>query len=63
VRVPRRFLTPRVLRLAVERALGDVAMRERAREFAAWAHEHDAGVAAARLLEQLASSAETRRYS
>ena len=51
VRVPRRFLTPRVLRLAVERALGDAAIRARARELAAWAGGRDAGVVAARLLE------------
>ena len=51
VRVPRRFATPRVLRLAVERALGDPAIRDRARELAAWARGHDAGAAAARLLE------------
>ncbi len=57
VRVPRRFVTPRVLGLAVERALGDGAMRARARELAAWAHEHDAGAAAARLVEQLAEAA------
>jgi UDP:flavonoid glycosyltransferase YjiC (YdhE family) len=54
VRVPRRFVTPRVLRLAVERALGDGSMRARAREFAEWAREHDAGVTAARLVERLA---------
>jgi UDP:flavonoid glycosyltransferase YjiC (YdhE family) len=56
VRVPRRFVTPRVLRLAVERALGDGAMRARALELAAWAREHDAGAAAARLVEQLTGS-------
>jgi UDP:flavonoid glycosyltransferase YjiC (YdhE family) len=54
VRVPRRFVTPRVLRLAVERALGDRAIGERARELAEWAHGHDAGVTAARLVEGLA---------
>jgi UDP:flavonoid glycosyltransferase YjiC (YdhE family) len=54
VRVPRRFVTPRVLRLAVERALGEPTIRERARELAAWAGEHDAGKVAARLVEELA---------
>jgi UDP:flavonoid glycosyltransferase YjiC (YdhE family) len=63
VRVPRRFITPRVLRLSVERALGDVTMRERAREFAAWARQNDAGVAAARLVEKLASPAATASNS
>jgi UDP:flavonoid glycosyltransferase YjiC (YdhE family) len=51
VRVPRRFATPRVLRLAVERALGDPTIRDRARELAAWAGRHDAGAVAAGLLE------------
>ncbi len=56
VRVPRRFLTPRVLRLAVERALGKVVIRDRAHELALWAGEHDAGAAGARLVERLAES-------
>jgi UDP:flavonoid glycosyltransferase YjiC (YdhE family) len=55
VRVPRRFLTPGVLRLAVERALGDQAICERAWELARWADGHDSGVAAARLVEGLAT--------
>ncbi len=55
VRVPRRFVTPRVLALAVERALADGAIRERARELAAWAGGHDAGEAAAVLVEGLAA--------
>jgi UDP:flavonoid glycosyltransferase YjiC (YdhE family) len=55
VRVPRRFVTPRVLGLAVERALGEPAIRARAREFAAWAGGHDAGAAAAVLVEGLAT--------
>jgi UDP:flavonoid glycosyltransferase YjiC (YdhE family) len=55
VRVPRRFATPRVLRLAVERALADTAIRARAQELAGWARTHDAGDAAARLVEALAA--------
>ncbi|HZL48413.1 MAG TPA: nucleotide disphospho-sugar-binding domain-containing protein, partial [Solirubrobacteraceae bacterium] len=54
VRVPRRFVSPRPLRLAVERALGEPSIRGRARELAAWAGSHDAGVAAAVLVEDLA---------
>ena len=55
VRVPRRFVSPRILRLAVERALGEPAIRARARELADWAASHDAGSAAAGLVEQLAT--------
>ena len=55
VRVPRRFVRPRVLRLAVERALGDKSIRSRARELGAWSQTHDSGAAAAQLVEQLAS--------
>jgi UDP:flavonoid glycosyltransferase YjiC (YdhE family) len=53
VRVPRRFVSPRVLRLAVERALGEESIRSRARELSTWAQTHDSGAAAARLVEQL----------
>jgi UDP:flavonoid glycosyltransferase YjiC (YdhE family) len=56
VRVPRRFLTPRVLRLAVERALDQPAIRVRARELAAWTDTHDPGAHAATLVEQLAAA-------
>lgn len=55
VRVPRRFVGPRVLRLAVERALSDASIRARARELAGWAQAHDAGARAARLVEDLAA--------
>ena len=47
VRVPQRFISPRPLRLAVERALDEPSIRGRARELAAWAGSHDAGAAAA----------------
>jgi UDP:flavonoid glycosyltransferase YjiC (YdhE family) len=55
VRLPRRFLSPRRLRLAVELALGDPSIRGRAREMADWAETNDSGAAAARLVERLAS--------
>jgi UDP:flavonoid glycosyltransferase YjiC (YdhE family) len=53
VRVPRRFTSPHVLRLAVERALEEPSIRARARELAAWEQSHDAGEIAARLVEGL----------
>jgi UDP:flavonoid glycosyltransferase YjiC (YdhE family) len=56
VRVPRRFCNPRVLRLAVERALYEPSIRARARELAGWLAAHDAGAAAAALIEHLAST-------
>ncbi len=52
VRLPRRFLSPRAIRLAVERALEEPAIRARAREFASWSDAHDAADSAARLLER-----------
>jgi UDP:flavonoid glycosyltransferase YjiC (YdhE family) len=54
VRLPRRFVNPRTVRLAVERALGEPSIRERARELGAWADAHDAGATAAVLVERLA---------
>jgi UDP:flavonoid glycosyltransferase YjiC (YdhE family) len=55
VRVPQRFISPRPLRLAVERALEEPPIRARARELAAWAGSHDAGTSAALLVEDLAT--------
>jgi UDP:flavonoid glycosyltransferase YjiC (YdhE family) len=55
VRVPQRFISPRPLRLAVERALEEPSIRARARELATWADAHDAGATAATLVEQLAT--------
>jgi UDP:flavonoid glycosyltransferase YjiC (YdhE family) len=55
VRLPRRFIAPRPLRLAVERALAEPAIRARARELAAWSDTHDPADAAAALVEGLAS--------
>ncbi len=55
VRVPRRFATPRTLRLAVERVLGDPSITARARQLAAWASAHDSGATAAALVERFAT--------
>jgi UDP:flavonoid glycosyltransferase YjiC (YdhE family) len=56
VRLPRRFLAPRPLRLAVERALHDPAISARARELAAWWETNDPADAAAALVERLAAA-------
>ena len=56
VRVPRRFISPRPLRRAVEQALAEPTIRARAQELAGWASAHDAGARAAALVEQLAAS-------
>jgi UDP:flavonoid glycosyltransferase YjiC (YdhE family) len=53
VRVPRRFLSPRALRLAVERALTEPSITATARGLAEWSSTHDAGATAGRLVEQL----------
>lgn len=54
VRVPARFISPRPLRLAVERALNDPSIAARARDLASWTQAHDAGDRASELVEQLA---------
>ena len=55
VRVPRRLCAPGPVRLAVERALAQPRLRERARELATWAREHDSPARAAELIETLAA--------
>jgi UDP:flavonoid glycosyltransferase YjiC (YdhE family) len=55
VRLPRRFVSARGVRLAVERALAEPAIRSRADELAAWARGHDAGTRAAELVERFAA--------
>jgi UDP:flavonoid glycosyltransferase YjiC (YdhE family) len=56
LRLPRRFISPRPLRLAVERAAGDVAMRARAQQLSAWAAAHEPADTAAALVERLAQN-------
>ncbi len=53
VHLPRRFVSPRPLRRAVEHALGDASIRTRARNLASWVASHDAGARAAALIEGL----------
>jgi UDP:flavonoid glycosyltransferase YjiC (YdhE family) len=55
VRIPHRFISPRPLRLAVERALNEPAIRARARALAGWARTHDSESLACTLLERLAA--------
>jgi UDP:flavonoid glycosyltransferase YjiC (YdhE family) len=57
VRIPRRFIAPRPLRLAVERALEDGAIRARAGELAAWSATRNPADTAAALVERLAAGA------
>jgi MGT family glycosyltransferase len=54
-RLPRRLCTPRAVRLAVGRALGDPAVRDRVGAIAAWAAEHDGAARAADEVEDLAA--------
>jgi UDP:flavonoid glycosyltransferase YjiC (YdhE family) len=54
VRLPRRFCSsPRSLRLAVEQALSEPSIKARAGELSRWGAAHDAGEAAASLIERI----------
>ena len=55
VSVPRRLVTPRGLRLAVERVLGDPRFARRAGELRDWAVANDGGERAARSVEAFAA--------
>ena len=61
VRLPRRFVSPRPLRLAVERALGEPTIRARASELSAWTESHDAADMAAGLVERLGATGRAQR--
>jgi UDP:flavonoid glycosyltransferase YjiC (YdhE family) len=54
VRLPWRFVRPRPLRLAVERALSEPSIKARAGELATWTAAEDPGATAAALVERLA---------
>ena len=55
VRIPRRWATPRAVRLAVLRTLGDAGIAGRVRAVADWARTNDGAVRAAELVEQFAA--------
>ena len=57
VRLARRLCRPRLVGLAVQRALADPALAARARELARWAATRDPGARAAALVEAFASEA------
>lgn len=57
VRLPRRHISARGVRLAVERALGEPSIAARAQEMKMWADAHDPGAHASRLIEGLAAGA------
>jgi UDP:flavonoid glycosyltransferase YjiC (YdhE family) len=56
VSLPRRLMTPRGIRLAVRRVLGDPRYRRRAEELGAWATRNDGASAAADAVEEFAES-------
>jgi UDP:flavonoid glycosyltransferase YjiC (YdhE family) len=56
VRLPRRFCTPRGVRLAVQRALSQPRLRERASAVARWTADPPAGRAAVTELERWATA-------
>jgi UDP:flavonoid glycosyltransferase YjiC (YdhE family) len=60
-RLPRRFCTPRGVRLAVQRTLADPAIGARVREVAHWSSRHDAATAAASEIEAFAGAASPAR--
>jgi MGT family glycosyltransferase len=63
VRIPRRLVGVRALRLAVQRALADPALRARAQELAASVAQRDPADRAAELVEELAAAPRQRPSS
>jgi UDP:flavonoid glycosyltransferase YjiC (YdhE family) len=55
VSLPRRLVSPRGVRLAVERVLSEPGLGARARELRDWAARHDGAERAARAVEALAA--------
>jgi UDP:flavonoid glycosyltransferase YjiC (YdhE family) len=57
VSLPRRLVTPRGVRVAVRRVLGEARFADRAGELARWAAANDGAAAAAQAVEEFAASA------
>jgi UDP:flavonoid glycosyltransferase YjiC (YdhE family) len=58
--VPRRLLSPRSIRLATRRLLGEPRFTARAGEIAAWSESHDGAATASDLVEEAARNATSR---
>jgi UDP:flavonoid glycosyltransferase YjiC (YdhE family) len=58
--LPRRLLSPRRIRLAARRILGDPSYRERAEEMQLWSRANDGAERAAVLAEEAARNATSR---
>jgi hypothetical protein len=59
--VPRRLMSPRSIRLATKRLLGEPRFTARAREIAGWSELHDGTASAASLTEEAAKGARRHR--
>ncbi len=62
VRLPRRFISPRPVRRAVEQALYDPSIHTQVSELADWAATHDAGAYASAQIERLAGSSSNAHH-
>jgi len=60
LRLPRRFVSPRSIRAAVQRILEDPSIRLRAGDMQRWSASHDPGASASLLIERLAGPAGRR---
>ena len=58
--LPRRLLSPRGIRMATRRLLGERSFSERAEEIARWSRDHDGASAAAELVEEATEKAKSR---
>jgi UDP:flavonoid glycosyltransferase YjiC (YdhE family) len=58
--LPRRLVSPRGVRVAARRIIGDERFRVRAEELARWARDNDGAATAAMLVEQAAHNATSR---
>ncbi|GAC1434819.1 MAG: hypothetical protein NVSMB51_02950 [Solirubrobacteraceae bacterium] len=61
-RIPRPFVAPLAVRLAVRRVLADADLGQRVRDLAAWSRAHDGADRAAQLVEQLARGEQLRGW-
>jgi MGT family glycosyltransferase len=63
LRIPRRLISARPIRCAVEGVINDETIRERVRSLAAWSQTHNPGTHASELIEGLTSARNRRTQS